>query len=569
MPTLYQPFIPIDASSISDARLRGRVWRLNCLGSLFLFIKIALRRKRMTMGLHYPMCNFFEKDHIKDVVEFPRDHFKSTICGEGRPMWRALPFMPEDADDFAKLGYSDEFVRWMYRMHNPARRTLLVSENQTNARKLGNRIKTHFESNATYRALFPETLPTTKEIWSTDSLHVRQLANLDEGGHGEGTFDFIGVGGALQSRHYHEVDQDDLVGKKALQSSIIMDSTIDYHKLLQGAFENEDKDHSADELVVGNRWAYSDLNSHIREHEPWFSITSHSAVGGCCNLHPAGTPIFPEEYSLAKLAQIKTRFGSYWYSCQYLNDPSAPEDADFDNNWLRYYDIKHGNPYELGERDYVAHETHDGMVMKNLAIGHLKLCIIVDPQHSGNIGSGRSRHAITVIGLDPNTNFYYLIDYWAKQASRLTMIDEIYNLAKRWRVRRVGVETAAGQGFLLDHLKYRNQNGDYQLKVVELKCEVEGPDGTMVRKKEWRIRAVLQPIFEAGRFWVQRNQQDFINEYKRFPKGQFVDILDTCAYMNEMLKTSISPERELSWKLQNTKWARKVGQSYGYEARVV
>ena len=120
------------------------------------------------------------------------------------------------------------------------------------------------------------------------SILKRQSATTG-GAHGEGTFDFIGVGGALQSRHYTGgIIQDDVVGKKAIESAVTMASTIDYHQLLMGAFENEDPDHEGDELVVGNRWGYHDLNSYIREHEPWFKVISHSALGGCCNLHPLG-----------------------------------------------------------------------------------------------------------------------------------------------------------------------------------------------------------------------------------------------------------------------------------------
>jgi len=41
-------------------------------------------------------------------------------------------------------------------------------------------------------------------------------------GDGEGTFDFIGVGGALQSTHYDLAIQDDLVGREASKSETIM-----------------------------------------------------------------------------------------------------------------------------------------------------------------------------------------------------------------------------------------------------------------------------------------------------------------------------------------------------------
>jgi len=126
----------------------------------------------------------------------PRDYFKSTICTEGLPMWKALPFGDSDEASFRSLGYGDEFIRWMRKAHNPDTRLLLVSENITNAAKLGQRIRWHYESNALYRALFPETLPDSSCVWTNFSLSIKR-PNLMTGGHGEGTFDFLGVGGAF------------------------------------------------------------------------------------------------------------------------------------------------------------------------------------------------------------------------------------------------------------------------------------------------------------------------------------------------------------------------------------
>jgi len=238
----------IEASLPHDEKIR--LMRINSLGSLYWFIKGALKRKRLTDNLHKPWCRSLEREHIKDVYELPRDHFKSTICSEGFPMWRALPFSTRDEDGFRKLGYGDEFIRFMRRMHRQESRNLLVAENVTNAAKLGSRISWHYESNAIFRCLFPEIIPNSSCVWSAYSLHHRLAPGT--GSHGEGTFDFLGVGGALQSRHYDGLCvQDDLVGRKAIESISIMEKTIEYHQLLPGAFENpESALHENDEFVV-------------------------------------------------------------------------------------------------------------------------------------------------------------------------------------------------------------------------------------------------------------------------------------------------------------------------------
>src|SRR5882724_5990473 len=232
--------------------------RINALGSLFYFTKNTLRRKRLVDHLHKPWCLSLERDHLKDVFELPRDHFKSTICSESYPMWRALPFDSKDEALFRSRGYGDEYIAFMKRMHRRDSRNLLVCENITNAAKLGSRISHHYGSNALFRVIFPELLPDSSCTWSNFSLCHKRTTHA--AGHGEGTFDFLGVGGALQSRHYDGlIVQDDLVGRKAIESISIMEKTIEYHKLVVGAFENPDSaTHENDEFIVGNRWSYND-----------------------------------------------------------------------------------------------------------------------------------------------------------------------------------------------------------------------------------------------------------------------------------------------------------------------
>jgi hypothetical protein len=561
---MAERFVPIPVLGLPDNDAKIAALRLNCLGSLYYFVKIGLRRKRLVEHLHFPFCSSLERDYIKDVYEFPRDHFKSTICSEGLPVWWSLPVSNQDIDGFKSLGYSDEFVKWILRRHDPDTRILLVSENITNAAKLGKRIRWHYESNALFRGLFPEVLPTPQESWTNFSLHTRRLSSTTGGAHGEGTFDFIGVGGALQSRHYPGgVIEDDLVGRKAIESPAIMDGTIDFHRLLVGVFESGDANHESNELVVGNRWSFHDLSSYIRENEPWFVFHSHSALGGCCSEHPADRPIFPEEFSFEKLLRLRERLGNYHFSCQFLNNPASPENADFKPEWLGYYHTEK----TADNRDRITHEVKDGIVKKDLLYGHLQICMVSDPNHAGNAAAGRCRHSIVVIGLS-ETGDYYLLDCWAGHASYDSYIGEIYKIADRWGLRRFGLETVAAQKYLAYHISYRNMIENRSLRIIELNGECEAPDGTMTRKKEWRIRNVLSPIFESGRFWIQKKFQDFIGEYTSFPKGRYCDILDAMAYTPQMLKSPRSSEVFRKMLVANRQQARHIGQPYSYVGMV-
>lgn len=548
-----------------------RSHRLNCLGSLYYFIKFALRRKKLTPTLHLPFCRSLESSRLSKVVEYPRDHYKTTICSEGAPMWWALPLIQQDIDELYQLGYSNEFLQFMRRVHNPATRTLLISENDTNAKKIGFRVDQHFLSNAVYRTLFPETIPTSQEVWTAGSMHVHIPGGSPNG---EGTFDYIGVGGALQSRHYDRSVEDDLVGRKAIESVSVMDKTIDYHKLLPGAFESDSAKLDNDRLVAGNRWGFSDMNSYIREEEPWWEFESHSALGGCCALHPAGNrcfvdiggrkielpsdrPIFPEMFSLEKLAKRKKQMGPYYFSCQFLNTPSAPEDADFKSENLRFYSTYiNSNNYPT-----IRHDVYDGVVMKDLPVSFLSLTMVVDPNHSGNAGGGRSRHAICVLGISDDMDFYFL-DYWAKHGSYDSFFDNVYKMAENWRIREVGFETIAAQKYAAYHIETRNNREKWPIKIKELRGEVDTPDGGTSRKKEWRIRNVLGPIFDRRNFWVKESMQEFIAEYKTFPKGQYMDILDALAYAPQILRHHVPYEQHVAMLARNRAGARELNKRY-------
>lgn len=538
--------------------------RVNALGSLYYFTKRILGRKRLTEELHKPWCKSLEREHLKDVYELPRDHFKSTICSESFPIWRSLPFNNQDEAEFRALGYGDDFIRFMRKMHRRDARNLLVAENITNAAKLGARISGHYENSALFRILFQEILPDSSSTWSNYSLHHKRSPGSSP--HGEGTYDFLGVGSALQSRHYNGlVIEDDLVGRKAIESVSVMEKTIEYHKLLVGAFENPDSaDHENDEFVVGNRWSYTDLDSYIRENEPEFRVVRHSALGGCCAEHTPDEPIFPQEFSLEKLLRWKQRLGNYHFSCQFLNNPAAPENADFREEWLGHYSIE--EPSEAnGWKERIYHEVKDGIVLESFPRNHLNIAMAVDPNHSGNAGSGRCRHAIVVVGLSAKAN-YYLLDCWAQAASYDTFYGKIFEMADKWNLTKFGLETIAAQKYIGHHIEQMAKLKSRPLRILELKGEVEGPDGELSRKKEWRIRNVLAPLFEQGRFFVKRTHLDFLGEYTSFPNSlqqkQYVDILDALAYVPQLLRTPLKYEQHMMNLRRNHEGARRVNTPY-------
>lgn len=548
----------IPHQSLPSIEAQRLAMRLNALGSSFYFAKVVLRKHRLNDTLHRSMCENIEKTSIKDVIEIPRDHFKSTIYSEMAPMWWALPFGNTERMAMEKLGYSSEYLSWMERAHNQNTRSLLVSEVIDNAIKLGSRIAHHYENNDLFRDLFPEILPDTSCVWTAKSLQHKRTKDSPNG---EGTYDFLGVGGALQSRHYDRAVQDDLVGRSAIDSDAVMEDTINYHRLLLGAFDSipGKPTEENDELVVGNRWSFKDLNQWIRENETWFHFTTHSATGGCCPVHPVGKCIFPEEWSVEKLQRVQVREGARYYSCQYLNEPISDQEREFRPEWLRFYDVQAVS--ETDKRAMIIHEVYSGEVIKNVLPGELSITMVVDPNHAGN--NGRCRHAITVTGVQhfsKNTpQRVYLLDCWAQSCDYHTFVAQIYKMATRWRLSEFWLETVMAQRYLKMYLDYRNKVENIKLKVRELK-----PDNS-ANAKDNRIRA-LNTIFAEGQFWCRRvAHADFQLEYEKFPVGKTKDILDTLAYAPQTWKYNASYREVLDFLHNNRQnMTRTVNSITGY-----
>jgi len=551
--------------------------RMNALMDLYYFATVILGKNRFSKNpdkrknLHYQMCLTVMKDGLKEGIEIPRDHYKSTVYSESFPIWRALPFGKREEDVFSNVGYSDLYIEWMRRTHSQDIRILLVSETIKNAIKLGSRISNHYQNNQILRQLFPDIMPTEKETWTNESLHQRRTPSGR--GQGEGTYDFIGVGAALQSRHYDLVVQDDLVGREARKSSIVMADTIDYHQILVGATDSDPNNpgRDFDEIVVGNRWSHDDLNSHIRSEEPYFSWTTHSALGGCCSLHPFGEPIFPESFTREKLLRWKRRLGSYHFSCQFLNYPIDPSKSRINMGDFRYFhfekvtgalaipkeapslsrmfEISMPQQYRIAIRHHVA----EGDVEKDIFPRNLQRAMIVDPNHGGShlgqeVGKGgRCRHAIVVTGVSTDPRRIYLLDQWARACSIDDFVKQIFFLAIKWKLSVIYVEAVAAQKYLTYHLRYfveQNKQTRPELAQISIK-ELKTPQNANAKAE--RIENFI-PIIERHELWLDVNNcSEFKEEAENFGQRKgLIDLLDVLSYGPQIWKFDTRSEEQVN-----------------------
>lgn len=577
--------IPVDSNWTPS--LKRITHRLNGLGDNFYFIKSILRKKRLSNTFHRQYCDSYLSWSLKEVNEIPRDHFKTTI-GIGMGMWWALPFTDKDEKLMRQLGYGDEWILWMKRAHDQNTRTLFAMEVIKNAWKIGRKITNEYKSNDFFRALFPEILPDASCQWSMDTMtHKRDFKGYTtDPNQGEGTYEFTGVDAALQSKHYKRCIYDDLYGREALKSELVAQSTWEWLQLAVGAFDSDPDDPSmeCDEIVNGNRWSFHDLNWMIKQNLPYFKFNTHDAEGGCCPLHPAGQPIFPEEWSLVKLARFRQRLGEYYYSCQFRNKPIPPGGNNFKTEWLRYFAYKTVNvetvvpssdskkitgedtfstsAYKIYLKDQmtvkrhmaIRHEIKNGVQFKDILTSSLSKMLMLDPNHAGE--KGRANHALIMMGVSRNPLNIYLLDGKADTCSREEIINDAFIMAEKWRVREIWVEISLGQTWCKTAIetenKYRKENGKWFFYKVE-----EFKDNRNENAKSDRIEDT-QPFFHRGQIWICSNsgtgfEQQFLNEYTEYPHCATKDIMDILGHGIQNLDYTRMSDQDIRIFNQNQK----------------
>ncbi len=219
-----------------------------------------------------------------------------------------------------------------------------------------------------------------------------------------------------------------------------------------------------------------------------------------------GSLLFPSRMTLEFLNRQRRIMGSYIFANQMLNEIIPADDQDFKKEWLAYYKelpkIKHTFAF-------------------------------VDPAIS--LENDACFTAFVVVDVDPENNWYLK----AARRVRITAtqtIKLIFDLHSIYKCTRIGIESVAYQMALMHFL-------DAEMKKRKITIPVHpvsrGPD----KSKLMRIRSLV-PRFEWQRILIKPGLVDFEDEYLKFPRGTYVDILDAFSSIEEIAYPP-EPEKRL------------------------
>lgn len=440
-----------------------------------------------------------------------------------------LMFMSKKRFDGAKQGYVVQWPRGVMKstittvayaiwilLNEPNVRILIDCETATKALNYQKVIRAYFES-AFFQELFG-VLYNPRTDWNDERMCVlRTVAGIKEAS--------ITCGGAEKDRtgdHYDYIISDDVVGetnsKTVEQIQKVINHVGQYTPLLD-----------SDGLIIFSmtRWAFGDLGEWI-EQEVAAAVRDFRPPPFVINRKPAYKEIpgggFDEnaiEFSLlhtrATLLHALNTLKAYQFSCQYLLRPASPQGASFQHKWIKW----------IGQ-------DCDDIPLGGSPRG-ANIYITLDPATSKKDKADFS--AIIVAAVMPDFTIYILEvirGHWTGKEiyEKLDALCITYWDAGKQNI-AIGMETVFKQNDIFLEIKMQAQLHNRVLPIRPFK--------TSQASKANRILG-LQPLMQAGRFYMRRRIQDSVfleDEIVKFdPKridSQKNDCLDSAAYLVEMI----------------------------------
>lgn len=410
-----------------------------------------------------------------------------------------------------KSQLASEFFPAWYLGRNPDKYIITATYSQDLANDFGRKVRNQMLDQY-HHAAFPECR-------IVDDSKAKNKFNTTA----KGVYYAVGVGASATGRGSHLLLIDDpLKGRKEAESEVMRQglkdwyTSVAYTRLMPGGAI----------VIIQTRWHEDDLAGWVsREHthEEW-EVLNLPAIDD------NDQPLWPEQYPLDTLLNIKRTIGSRDWEALYQQRPAASEGEIFKRDWWQRYK-------ETPKLKWIM-QSWDTAFKK---------------------GAENDYSVCTTWGVCDKG--YYLLDCWKNKAEFPELKRTVINLAKKWNPRAILIEDKASGQSLIQELK-TNTN----LNILSISVDSD---------KITRAYAIT-PMIEAGNVYLPEESewvQDFIDECAVFPNGVNDDSVDSltqaCNHFRRKGEAAFKDFQEAAEanKPGQHVW-RQLGQSLNYQCDI-
>tara|TARA_R110000787_G_scaffold141883_12_gene255424 strand:- start:180 stop:1676 length:1497 start_codon:yes stop_codon:yes gene_type:complete len=406
------------------------------------------------------------------LIASPRGTAKSTVASLVLPLYR-VAFKPSDEDLFI----------------------VIISESQTQSINFLSRIKYHLQHSDNFRRLFGDMGPNTAKRWTGNDIVLGNGSRI------------IAVGTGQRVRGFLEGD--------TRPNLIIVDD-----------FESELNAFTAEARAKNRKWVTEAVIPSLSDDGRIVMIGT--VISEDCFLYWAkespswkvlwyaimdenGDSIWKERFPMTRIHAIKKEFESVGnangFYQEYMNEAQSPDNAPFKPEYIRlhHYEYERIN----GQNCLVRTKGADKEILP------VELYCGIDPASS--LSARADFFVIATIGVDCDGN-KYIVDLYRAKISPALQPDKVIEIYKKFRPKRMKVETVAYQEALRAAVRKQMIEEDLYIPGLE--------KGVKPRSRKSERLISLVPMLAKGQFFFRPQDLVAQQEFLSYPKGKNDDIMD-------------------------------------------
>ena len=466
--------------------------------------------RKATPPFHINIYGALRNDDEKRVlIAAPRGTAKSTVTTLIYPLYRTA-FKASDEGLFI----------------------VIISESQAQSINFLSRIKYHLIHSDKFKVFFGDMGPNTAKRWTNTDIVLANGTRI------------VAVGTGQRVRGFLEGD--------TRPNLIIVDD-----------FESELNAYTAEARAKNRKWVTEAVIPSLSDDgkiamigtvisEDCFLYWAKESASWKCLWYSIWDEeeksIWPERFPKERILQIKAEFEAVGnlngFYQEYMNIAQSPDNAPFKPEWiqLHHYDFERINGQNClvreveDERKIIPIEVYSG----------------VDPASS--LAATADFFVVATIGIDSDNN-KYILDCYRKRISPAEQPDVIIDTFKKFRPRRMKIETVGYQEALRTATKELMLKNDLYIPGLE--------KGVKPRNRKSERLLSLVPMFAKSQFFFRPEDMIPQQEFLSYPKGKHDDVMDSIWTALEgakpCRKKSFDPEKKekdsftkkvLDWMIQ-------------------